>query len=78
MCHVSTYNDLTRAAVVFVLERWTSFTAILCEPSSSRFGLHSQTLPQFPKPIYETQANKEVSDPCATALERQFFHGPLG
>lgn len=55
------YNDLTRAAVVGVLERCTSLTAILASCSLSRpsaegdagfpFGRHSHTLPQFPKPI---------------------------
>ena len=51
------YSDRTRAAVVDVLDLCTSLTAILSSCSwldddDSPFGLHSQTLPQFPKPIY--------------------------
>lgn len=47
-----TDSDRTRAAVEVVLDRCTSFTASLV--SSTLFGSlgrHSQTLPQFPKPI---------------------------
>lgn len=54
-----TYRDLTRAAVVEVLDLWTSLTASFCplafaRPSADEesLGRHSQTLPQFPKPIY--------------------------
>lgn len=54
------YSDLTRAAVVDVFERCTSFTAIFvscsCCSVDDDFGRHSQTLPQFPKPICEEDA----------------------
>lgn len=50
-----TYSERTRAAVVLVLERWTSLTATstsLClSDEELDLGRHSQTLPQFPKPI---------------------------
>ena len=56
------HSDRTRAAVVEVLARWTSLTAIfwpsgLTTPSSviAGLGLHNQTLPQFPKPIYQKE-----------------------
>lgn len=53
------YSDLTLAAVVDVFERCTSFTAIfvscMCSVDDD-FGRHSQTLPQFPKPICEEDA----------------------
>ena len=56
------HSDRTRAAVVEVLARWTSLTAIfwprgLTTPSSvmTGLGLHNQTLPQFPKPIYQEE-----------------------
>ena len=48
-----TYKERTLAAVVEVLERWTSFTATsmsLTLPEAD-FGRQSHTLPQFPNPI---------------------------
>lgn len=51
-----TYRDRTRAAVVEVLDLWTSFTASFCPfalAEEESLGRHSQTLPQFPKPIYD-------------------------
>jgi hypothetical protein len=55
------HSERTRAAVVGVLDLCTSLTAILelvvftmlslLGEAGSVFGLHSQTLPQFPKPI---------------------------
>lgn len=51
-----TYSERTRAAVVLVLERCTSLTATstsLCLLGEELdLGRQSQTLPQFPKPIY--------------------------
>ncbi len=47
-----TNNDRTRAAVVVVFDRCTSFTASLVSSApSNTLGRHNQTLPQFPKPI---------------------------
>lgn len=77
-----TYSDLTRAAVVEVLERWTSLTAILVSWSLTRpsavgelgssFGLHSQTLPQLPNPISST--NCSLSDKTDSWREVSLQH----
>jgi hypothetical protein len=46
-----TDSDRTRAAVVVVFDRCTSFTASLMPLPVGTLGRHNQTLPQFPKPI---------------------------
>lgn len=55
-----THSDLMREALAAVFFRWTSLTANFLPPSLNakwsldgleRFGLTSQTLPQFPLPI---------------------------
>lgn len=51
---METYNERTLAAVVEVLERWTSLTATFISLTlpEEDFGRQSHTLPQFPKPIW--------------------------